>query len=284
MPITLSKRLKNYINIIISYIYRNKYVRNELNKYDDIKINNDAWYSKYSVIAHSGGGIDNHKQTNSKEAWRHAYDNGTRIFDADLSFTSDGIIVLRHEWSDDLQQGNISEDRIPNYEEFMHTPIFHKYQPVSIFDVIDFMKKNADVFVACDFKDGIEILEKLIATFKKNDCLNLFDRIIVSLYDYEDYYQAKKLYNFKNYAIRQYEEIPHNYYELCEFCLKERIPICMVTRNYIKEKDRIHILTKRGISIFVATVNDINQYKRYKTKGVSGIVSDWLTQDLLSRE
>ncbi|MBO4918744.1 MAG: hypothetical protein J5365_01160, partial [Erysipelotrichaceae bacterium] len=204
-------------------------------------------------------------------------------FDADLSFTADDVIVLRHEWSDDLDQDNISEDRIPEYAEFMRTLILRKYHPMGIYDVIDFMKKHEDIYVACDFKEGIEILEKLIATFKENNCTALFDRIIVSLYDYGDYTRAKKLYEFKNYAIRQYEDLPHNYYELCEFCLKERIPVCMVTRNYVKEGDRFAVLLKKGITVFVATVNDPERYRRYRAKGVSGIVSDFLDQNELCR-
>jgi len=278
----ISERLKQYIKIISSYIYRNRFVATRLNTYKNIEKNDQAWFSKYNIIAHSGGGIDGFVKTNSKEAWLNEYNNGTRIFDADLSFTSDDVIVLRHEWSDDLGQNNISEDRIPDYSEFMQTLIFNKYHPISIFDLIDFMNDHTDVYVACDFKDGIEILEKLISTFKENHCTGLFDRIIVSLYDYEDYFKAKELYDFKNYAIRQYEDFPHNYYELCAFCLKERIPICMVTNNYIKEKDRFRILTKRGITVFVATVNDLKKYKRYKAKGISGIVSDWLTQNQLN--
>ena len=272
---------KQYINILLNYIYRNRYVNRQLDNYENIEKDPDSWYSKYNVIAHSGGGIDNHKKTNSLESWQYAYDNGTRVFDADLSFTSDGYIVLRHEWSDDLEQDNISESNIPVYEEFMKTLIFKKYKPMSIFNVIDFMINHSDIYVACDFKDGIEILQKLISIFIENNSTGLLDRIVVSLYDYEDYYKARELYDFKNYAIRQYEDSPHNYYELCEFCLRERIPVCMVTRNYVKEQDRFNILTKRGITIFVATVNEIRMYERFRRKGVSGIVSDWLTQNEL---
>ena len=277
-------RTKKYMDILSSFIYRNRYRKNRLSDYENIRKNADAWYSRYSVIAHSGGGIDGHVKTNSKESWHYAYENGTRVFDADLSFTGDGVIVLRHEWSDDLDQENISEDHIPDYEEFMRTPILKKYHPMSIFEVMDFMKKHEDVFVACDFKDGIEILEKLIFTFKENKCTELLDRIVISFYDYEDYYRARSLYEFKNYAIRQYEDLPHNYYELCEFCLKERIPVCMVTRNYVKEGDRFNILTRRGITVFVATVNDLDRYEKYRKKGVSGIVSDHLTQKQLFHE
>ena len=81
------------------------------------------WYKKYHIISHGGGEIGGKCNTNSAEAWEKSYLKGNRIFDADLAFTGDHILVLRHEWSDDLGQDNISEDRIPDYEEFMNTPI-----------------------------------------------------------------------------------------------------------------------------------------------------------------
>ena len=278
------KKIKQYRNVLISYFYRNRYIEKKLYKYENIENDYSAWYSIYNVIAHSGGGIDGFIKTNSFESWQFAYDNGTRVFDADLSLSRDGNIVLRHEWSDDLCQDNISEDNIPDLSEFMHTLIYKRYHPMSLYSVIEFMEIHDDIYVACDFKDGIEILEKLIRIFKEKGRIELLNRIIVSLYDYQDYYEARSLYNFKNYAMRQYEDLPHNYYELCEFCLKERIPVCMITRNYVKEHDRFNILTNKGITVFVATVNKIKMFSKYKKKGVKGIVSDWLTEDIIRKE
>lgn len=67
----------------------------------------------YNVIAHAGGGIDGHIYTDSLEAINNSYDNGARLFDIDLRFTSDIEIVLRHDWTGiDLEQ--------PEFEYLYH--------------------------------------------------------------------------------------------------------------------------------------------------------------------
>lgn len=85
--------------------YRNKEIV-LLEKYNAIEKWEECW--KYNVIAHSGGGIEGKVYTNSKEAMELAYSNGTRMFDIDLRFTSDEKLVLRHSWTDDLEQPGLS--------------------------------------------------------------------------------------------------------------------------------------------------------------------------------
>ena len=60
----------------------------------------EAKFYDYNVIAHAGGGIDGNIYTDSLEALNQSYQNGTRLFDIDLRFTSDDEIVLRHDWTE----------------------------------------------------------------------------------------------------------------------------------------------------------------------------------------
>ena len=64
-----------------------------------VKQNLGNKFYDYNVIAHAGGGIDGHIYTDSLEAINNSYDNGARLFDIDLRFTSDLEIVLRHDWT-----------------------------------------------------------------------------------------------------------------------------------------------------------------------------------------
>lgn len=67
----------------------------------------------YNVIAHACGGIDGYTYTDSLEALNQSYEKGDRLFDIDLRFSSDGEIVLRHEWQQDLEQ--------PEFDYLMNT-------------------------------------------------------------------------------------------------------------------------------------------------------------------
>ena len=54
--------------------------------------------TKHKLIAHAAGGIDRFPYTNSKEAYLNSYKNGFRLFEIDISITSDEKLVARHDW------------------------------------------------------------------------------------------------------------------------------------------------------------------------------------------
>ena len=272
-------RAESYFIERNQFIYRNDKANIDLSTYSPIISDSGEWYKKYHIISHGGGEIGGKCNTNSAEEWEKSYLKGNRIFDADLAFTGDHILVLRHEWSDDLGQDNISEDRIPDYEEFMNTPIHSLYTPMSCYDMITFMNKYDDCYVACDFKDGeADTFEFLVNAAWQMNCVDILDRIIVSFYSYEQYREIKAVFKFKNWAIRQYENEPHNYYELAEFCLKNRIPVVMIKAAYLDAGDDISVLTENGITVFNAVINNLEEYREYEKQGVSGCVSDFISE------
>ena len=55
---------------------------------------------KPALIAHAGGAIYGFRLTNSLEALEEAYACGHRVLEVDLSLTSDGEIVLIHDWEE----------------------------------------------------------------------------------------------------------------------------------------------------------------------------------------
>ena len=68
-------------------------------------IENDSYdWTKYDLIAHAGGGIDEKTYTNSVEAFKLNYENGFRLFEFDIAITSENILVARHGWDDDIGQ------------------------------------------------------------------------------------------------------------------------------------------------------------------------------------
>lgn len=274
----LTSRISKYYDDKSEYLYRNQKLF-ELPLETYVLEEENAWYNMYSIIAHSGGGIDGKIYTNSLESWNYSYDNGTRVFDADISLTSDNVLVLRHEWHDEFEQANISEDNIPDFSEFMDTPIHNIYTPMSVYDMLNFMEEHNDCYVACDFKDGTAGIKEFVSLVKDGSMEHLLKRIIISFYDYKDYFQIKNIYNFDNWAIRQYENSPHNYYELTLFCVENNIPVCMVKEKYLQEGDDISILLDKGIHVWVAVVNDIKDIKSYWNRGVSGFVSDFIHEE-----
>ena len=237
----------------------------------------DEWFAKYHVIAHNGGIIQGRTKSDSLEAWELSYSRGVRIIDADLNFTSDNHLVLRHDWNDDLEQ---DFSRIPpSFEEFMSTKIFMKYTPMSIEDMIDFMKAHEDLYVAVDCKEEpAKVYSSLVNAASSMNASEILERIIVSLYKTEDVAKVKSVYPFRNFALRQYGW-QHNWYDLAEFCVKNSIHVVNVW-DFVADTDPegIKILLDKNIHVWAAPINSLRQMQRYKDLGITGAVSDYLSE------
>lgn len=61
-------------------------------------------WKDYRTIAHALGGMDGKDYLNSREGFLFMYEQGVRLFELDLSRTSDGVWVCRHNWNDSMGQ------------------------------------------------------------------------------------------------------------------------------------------------------------------------------------
>ena len=59
------------------------------------------WYEDNRLVAHALGAIEDKKETNSKEAFLHSWSDGYKVMEADFSLTSDGTLVVRHDFDQD---------------------------------------------------------------------------------------------------------------------------------------------------------------------------------------
>ena len=121
-------------------------------------IRNRAWYEKYPVICHALGRTqEGDTLTNSLEAFQYNYKRGQRVFEADVQITSDGKMVLRHDWVSGLGQeeafGWTEEDSwAVTAEEFLSSPIYGKYTPLSLEDWFAIMREYPDIWFVTDTK------------------------------------------------------------------------------------------------------------------------------------
>ena len=258
----------------------------------------DGWYTKYHFIAHGGGGIDGKTLSNSIEAWENSYKNGIRVIDADFTYTSDGKLVLRHSWEDELEQSDSimskSRGRLDSnghikyvtkanpltYKEFMTKPLFIKYHAVDLAGMIEFMKRKKDVYIAVDTSsDNISSVYKDIVSAIKNDGdETLLSRIIVNVYTTKDYDEIMKIYPFEFVTIRQFYGTEKNYYDLLNFCLEHNIHVVNTSARFMDDEG-VKVLTEHGIHIYTAVVDYISDLRYYHEKGASGAITNFLHED-----
>lgn len=241
-----------------------------------IYINSKPWYEKYNIVAHALGGIDGYTYTNSYEAFVESYNNGTRVFDADVERTSDGLLVLRHSWQDNLNTEYKNKIR-PSFSEFKNTNIYNKYTPLSLEDFLYIMNEYKDIYVAfdCKEKNYVNMWSKIVEFAKENNIENILKRVIVSFYTYDDYYKIKEVYDFEHYVIRYYDT-DKSLDGILDFCLKNNVKVVNVSK-YISEipSNNFSKLVDNNIKIYIAVENDITNYNTYEK---IGIISDFISE------
>ncbi len=251
--------------------------------------NNDdyAWVEDTRYIAHALGGIEGNSYTNCREALEASYEKGYRVIEADVEYTSDGELVLLHNWKKktlkELLGYETEEDELVlSYEEFMGQKICGKYTPMSFKDLMDFMKDHPDMLLVLDGKyDGAEDVRRqygdIVKTAKECD-EGLPERMIPQIYNEDMYDVIKEAYDWKSVIFTWYKlnEDTLDPGEIFDFCDSKGIRVC--TMEDSKENPLLDREADRhGIYIYVHTINDEGTYKRLLDSGVKGVYTDFLS-------
>lgn len=244
----------------------------------------------YNVIAHACGEIDGYTYTDSLEALNYSYENGDRLFDIDLRFSSDGEIILRHEWSQDLEQpefeylmqyqiGEIPREQLPTLEEFKNTLVFSKYTPLSFRDVVSWMKSHSDAYMVLDTKeDPEETYTWIIENFKEDK--TILNHLVLSCYSFQDLKAVLEIYPFENFMLRQYADNLDGVDDFISDCNAYHVKAVSIDLRHLNDK-RIQDIRNNGIKIYWAVENDIKEYTQ-KHFG-DGVVSDWITENEIKK-
>lgn len=261
----------------------NESIWSDENVLNDKNVSNDemAW-NEMGVICHAlGVSEDGDLRSNSLEAFLYNYEKGQRVFEADLAVTSDHVMVLRHDWSEDYGQadalGWVGEEKpIPDLETFMNARLYGKYTPLSLQDMYRLMDEYEDVWLVLDPKDTEDRYEQfaqITATARNHGYEHVLDRVIVQLYSEDMLETVQAVYPFKNYLFTMYYS---GYYEgVGAFCEENGIKIVALPAGWITETV-MEEQSKYPVEIWTYTVNDEETAKRLAAMGVKGLYSDAL--------
>lgn len=240
------------------------------------------WYEDNRVVAHALGAIEGRIETNSKEAFINAYENGYKVMEADFTLTSDGMLVVRHDFNQDsyfrleqvVQNGNTQMDS----NRYKNEKINFKYTPLTAGDLIQLLNQYEDVFLITDSKytDAATVEKEfnvLINTAKSLGMTQVLDRFVIQIYNQDMYKVIKDIYPFDNWIFTLYQLQNPDYDSIGQFCLDNEIDV--VTMNYeIAEAGNIKKLTDRGLKVYTHTVNRLLDYKKLLSVGCYGIYTD----------
>lgn len=235
------------------------------------------------IIAHAMGGADGTPGLNCLEGFEQNYRAGVRVFEADFRQTSDGYVVLRHDWRGTWQDG-INEARLPTLAEFLNQPILAQYTPLSFTQLLQLMEKYPDVCIITDtkfmdteavtyqFTEMLEEAHKLGLTY-------LFDRMFVQIYSPLHFNIVDSLYHFPHYIYTLYQDNFEGgwdkFRERAEYAQSHGIE-AITMWDYLWREEWRPTAEAYGVKIYVHTVNDRDEARELLRQGVSAVYTDRL--------
>ncbi|MDD3049249.1 MAG: glycerophosphodiester phosphodiesterase family protein [Bacilli bacterium] len=251
----------------------------------------DTWYNENRVITHALGGIDGKTYTNSIDALDDNYQKGKRVFEADFNYTSDGKIILTHDFQE--TEDNLidfPDGYVPTYEEFMNNRIYYKYHPSDAQQLLTYMNEHYDMYLVTDVKYEdpttiTSILSELVNMAKEANMESVLDRFIIQFYSEQNYYDIQSVYPFKNYIYSLYAEANKDFEAVKNFCLANKVPVVLMKSSWVKDETTLNVFNENNIKVYVYTLNNLTNIFNRKSQGVYGFVSDYAyNKDILILE
>lgn len=230
---------------------------------------------RLSLIAHAGGGINGDTYTNSLEALNHNIEKGYTFFEIDLSLTSDNIPVCIHDWKGQYQRWFRASPpaQPPTLQEFLTLKeVSASYDLCTAASLIEWLVAHPQAILVTDAKgDNIRIL-----CYIRDHFSDFKERVIPQIYQPEEYALVREMgYKHIIWTLYRYDggndEVISHAKEMSLFA------ITMSTQRVNAEL--ISELYALSIPIYVHTINNIDDAKKYIEMGVHGFYTDTLTDE-----
>lgn len=202
-------------------------------------------FAAHRVIAHAMGGINDKAYTNTKDAFIANYEQGTRIFEADLLLTSDEQLVARHEWTTGMSKKLGQQEVLPpdkqgevlTHDEVMNSPVLELYSPLDIEKIVNLMEIYPDTYIVTDTKElepqqVTKQFQLIVEAAQKKDPA-LLERIVPQIYSRDMLEVVKQVYAFPEiiYTLYQTEDSDE---VVIEFVKQTGVDITMPTARATK--------------------------------------------------
>lgn len=267
--------------------------KSESAQFQEIKMDGfiGPWYDEHRIIAHALGGIDGKSYTNSIDALDYNYKRGKHIFEADFNYTSDGVVILTHDFQE--TENNLidfPDGYVPSYEEFMNNRVYYKYHPTSALQLLQYMNEHGDMYLVSDIKYEdpatiTAIMQDIVDLAIEHDMADVLDRFIVQFYFEQNYYDLHAIYPFKNYIYSLYAEKIKDFQNAANFCVQNNIPVVLMRSSWVKDETTLQVFHENNIKVYVYTLNNLTNIYERMSQGVYGFVSDYAYEkDLFIRD
>jgi glycerophosphoryl diester phosphodiesterase len=217
-------------------------------------------------VAHAGGTYLGKTYTNSIAALNHNYALGHRLFEVDLNLTTDGEVVLIHDWAATMTNVfGISQGQ-RTLQALLDDTDSSTIQPAHLADLASWARTHPSARIILDFKtDQFDMAATVAAAHP-----DLKSQLIPTIYRVEQYQTTKSL-GFTNVTLLTYGEYSSSY--LLSFAKTNPLySISMPPAVRANQSTELFY----AVPVFVFTINNATERSAYFAAGAWGVVTDTL--------
>lgn len=220
------------------------------------------------VIAHGGGVYQGYETTNSVEALNQAIRNGYKMIELDMELSSDGRIIMLHDW--DRTANHYFGSSFPrklSYNQFLRLSVHGVLEVLTFEKLARILEKNPDIRIVTDTKgDNIALLAEI-----KESWPDLIDRFLPQIYDYDQWREVHDL-GYKDIILTLYAMAELNPDQVASFAAEHGI-YAVTMPDYLADRGICKSLSDRGIIVYVHPVSDYETARKYMRRGAYGVYS-----------
>ncbi|MFH0939702.1 MAG: glycerophosphodiester phosphodiesterase family protein [Planctomycetota bacterium] len=225
------------------------------------------------VIPHAGGAHNGVPYCNTLEVLERSATQGNVCVEVDLEFSSDGRLVLLHDWEDTAKR-RLGAAQILTAEEFKQIRTLDGLTNLTFDDFAVWLRAHPDMLAILHLKRRlIPVLLKI-----KEKHFDLASRLIVHFEQFREYKEGRALgFDHLSLTLRGYTK---GYTDRIVVMFARRFPLTFVLMPVNRATGSLpRRLWQAGTRTYAYTVNDEMTKEQLLANQVSGIYSDSLPLD-----
>lgn len=261
--------------------------------YSDQGFGNLDGFRQYRAVSHAMGGIGGLTYTNSYEAFLSSYAMGNRVFEMDMLFSADGVLVGRHEWGESFskmmgQQDELPADRLDarfTFDEFKQAKIQGKYNALTWDDAVSLLQQYPDIYIITDTKEiEPDQIERMFTTIVQSaDKVNpdVLKRVVPQIYNQPMLAEVNSIYSFPDIIYTLYMSKDTDD-QVIQFVKNNGISAVTMS-NTRADRKLIGALKDLGVPSYIHTLDDMKDVLKFEKMGAYGVYSDTLSEGDLNK-
>jgi glycerophosphoryl diester phosphodiesterase len=222
------------------------------------------------LVAHAGGEVNGVSFTNSESALDASYARGFRTFEVDFNWTTDGTLVLVHDWEESVERVFDAPCGRRSLAEFRQLRMAGGFRQMTAGDLEAWLGSHPDAYLITDVKErNLDALAQIA-----DEAPGLLPRIIPQIYAFSEYEPVRAL-GYKHVILGLYR-VQETDADIVSWVAEHPLYAVSIWKPQALGAI-VKQLSRLGTPVYAHTENRLDQASYLIANGVAGIYTDSVT-------